>query len=214
SAWRRASKCIAQRNQLLKANSSGESQIAAWDEELVSAAIEVDRGRSAYFENFKPLFEEVLRKFSPEIASGITMEYFRGWPTDQPLADVLKSNRDQDFRYGATQLGPHRADLVLTVENRRAAEVLSRGQQKLVVSALKIAQGQHYEHTSGAKCAYLLDDLPAELDPGNRARVVGELLQQGGQLWLTSVEPRALGGCIPEATETATFHVERGKITA
>ncbi len=214
SAWRRASKCIAQRNRLLKSGRPDEDQLRAWDEELISAAIEADRSRSGYFNEFKPIFAEVLRRFSDSIGSELSICYYRGWPEDQELDSVLSKNRDLDLRYGATQFGPHRADLVMTVGNRKAAEVLSRGQQKLVVSALKIAQGTHFEGVSDTKCVYLLDDLPAELDPANRSRVVHELVDQGGQLLLTSVERNALAKSIPEATEIATFHVERGRITA
>ena len=56
-----------------------------------------------------------------------------------------------------------------------AADSLSRGQSKLLVYALKLAQAAHYQAVTGHSCVFLLDDLPAELDYENCKDVLAYL---------------------------------------
>jgi DNA replication and repair protein RecF len=96
---------------------------------------------------------------------------------------------------------------------------LSRGQLKLLICALKIAQGQLLEQEQGKRCVYLIDDLPAELDSDNRGRVCQLLLERGAQVFLTSIEAGTLAKELLEApaaspSKNKLFHVKRGKIEA
>lgn len=110
---------------------------------------------------------------------------------------------------GFTQHGPQRADLRIRLGRRPAVEVLSRGQQKLVVSALKLAQGRLLEQSTGRSCLYLVDDLPAELDAEHR-RVFCRLLEtMRCQAFITSVEHDALVGPWETHTPIAMFHVKQ-----
>jgi DNA replication and repair protein RecF len=138
--------------------------------------------------------------------------YVRGWDGARSYADVLKENLSKDLRYGATQSGPHRADLYVRMGAREAAEVLSRGQQKLLVSALKIGQGRLLDLHSGRQGIYLVDDLPAELDRANRERVCRLLIDLGAQVFITGVEQDELQNAMSGTTSLQTFHVEHGKM--
>ena len=91
-----------------------------------------------------------------------------------------------------------------------AAEVLSRGQLKLALVALKLVQGRLIEEASVVSPLYLVDDLPAELDQTHCASVCKEL-GRGRQVILTAVDRGSL--------ETAwggnplnLFHVEQGRV--
>jgi DNA replication and repair protein RecF len=55
----------------------------------------------------------------------------------------------------------------------------------------------------------LIDDLAAELDPGNRERIMSELERRGGQVFLTKIEEDSLQ---VKSTEAKTFHVEHGEL--
>ncbi|MAK94632.1 MAG: DNA replication and repair protein RecF, partial [Gammaproteobacteria bacterium] len=115
--------------------------------------------------------------------------------------------------YGSTQAGPHRADLEVRIGRRKATEILSRGQEKLLVCALKVAQGELLSASVGRRCLYLVDDLPAELDSQNRQRVMKHLLTLGSQLFVTSVEAEAIDLNAFHDAEITRFHVERGTIS-
>ena len=45
-------------------------------------------------------------------------------------------------------------------------DLLSRGQLKLLMCALRLAQGEYFTRQSGQQCLYLLDDFASELDAG------------------------------------------------
>ena len=127
--------------------------------------------------------------------------------------DVLIASRQQDTKYGSTQNGPHRADIIVKAGSIAAIDVLSRGQQKVLVSALKITQGMLFSSAIGEQCIYLVDDLPAELDPVNRAKILEMLIDLDGQLFVTCVEQSSVVNCLQNPPQMSTFHVERGTIT-
>ena len=212
--WRRTKKSIANRNLLLKQRSPDLSLIAAWDFELCLAAREVHRAREQYFQQFLPLFLQLYRKISGGDVDGLQIQYESGWVAGRELEDILVENRAIDARYGTTQSGPHRADLSFRLGRNKAVDILSRGQQKVLVSTMKIAQGLLLSQALGRKCIFLVDDLPSELDRDNRAAILSQLLIMGGQIFVTCVEIAGILDSLPGQPKLATFHVERGTITA
>lgn len=214
SNWRKTRKCIANRNLLLKQPRVDRDQLSAWDIELDSAATMVDLARRAYFERLMPEFREVYASLRGSHVEELTVEYQRGWSDEKTLGAVLAENRAMDTKYGSTQLGPHRADIGMKVRKNNAVDVLSRGQQKVLVSALKIAQGNLLSKSLNERCIFLVDDLQAELDTENRAAVFNQLIKLGGQCFITSVDMSGIEKCLKTAPQVTTFHVERGTITA
>ncbi len=210
--WRRSRVALAQRNRLLKNPRLDEAQLQVWDHELCQASQHIDGFRRAYMEAILPEFAAIYRGLAQDGGQELAITYKRGWDEESDLATSLVANRAQDIKYGASQLGPHRADIEVKLGKRRALEVLSRGQQKLLICALKIAQSKLLAESVGRQCLYLLDDLPAELDSENRKRVLTQLGALQAQLFVTSVDRNALNLEEFEASEIATFHVERGTI--
>ncbi|HMZ11772.1 MAG TPA: DNA replication and repair protein RecF, partial [Plasticicumulans sp.] len=126
-----------------------------------------------------------------------TLDYRRGWPAGQPLGEVLAEAREGDRRAGHTRHGAHRADFAVRLDGRPPGEALSRGQHKLLVAALVLAQAALYRETCGRPCVLLVDDLPAELDGAHRSRFVERLAATGAQVFVTAIEAAALGGTLP-----------------
>lgn len=210
--WRTVNKCVANRNSLLRQSRLDKSQLEAWDTELIHAAIAVDMARTAYFTRLLPVFQNVYSTLGGEAIKKLTMRYDPGWDSALDFASVLSSGLEADLRYGATQNGPHRADIKVQIDKTPAVEFLSRGQQKILVSSLKIAQARILADATGRQSIYLVDDLPSELDKGNRLAVLKMLTQLGGQLFVTSIDLDAITIDVDQI-EKAVFHVERGTIT-
>jgi len=209
--WRSAAKCIAQRNLLLKERAIDKQQVEAWGAELCVYAERVDQSREAYVRQLLPVVEEVLSGLIQ--VPSLSIRYARGWDESASLSDLLRLNLERDARCGATQLGPHRADLQIRIGRQRAEEVLSRGQQKLLVAALKIAQGKLLAKLTGIKVVYLVDDLPSELDRNNRRLVCDLLIALKSQIFITCVDSAEFDGAWPVSISPRKFHVEHGKIT-
>lgn len=209
--WKRARRALKHRNALLRHGRIDVQSIVVWERELVHWSERIDTLRDEYMAGFLPVFEETLAELLP--LPELSLRYYRGWDRKRSLADVLEQGRGSDQLMGFTQQGPQRADLRIRIDRRPALEVLSRGQQKLVVSAMKLAQGRLLEATTGRTCIYLIDDLPAELDANHRS-VFGRWLERMQcQVFITSVEREAIADLWQPDTATAMFHVKHGRLS-
>lgn len=209
-AWRKASKCLTQRNLLLKQRSLDRAQLKAWDEEFATQGELIDEYRRRYVERFLPIMEAALPRLID--LPDLSIQYERGWDNDESLRAALTKSLDRDIKYGATQVGPHRADLSIKIGRHGASEVLSRGQQKLLVSAMKIAQSQLLFSLTQEKGLYLIDDLPSELDAENRVLICRLLEELDCQIFITCVDSKELENCWSADVSSGKFHVEHGKI--
>jgi DNA replication and repair protein RecF len=211
SEWKRAQRALKQRNHGLRHGMIGPQQLMAWDVEFVSAAQRIDELRKAYVDQLAAMFETILARWA-EMGS-IQLSYFRGWDKTRSLEEVLAQARERDAQTGFTQYGPHRADLKIKYQGHVAMDVLSRGQQKVVVSALRIAQGYLLAQQTGAKCVYLVDDVASELDENHRQVLCDLLVELDCQVFVTCIDKAQLTNGWAKAKSIKMFHVEQGKIT-
>ncbi len=88
-------------------------------------------------------------------------------------AERLKRYKIAEMGAGVTLVGPHRDDLQFQISNFKcqisnigseAKQFASRGQQRLVVLELKLAQIAYTEKQTGERPMLLLDDIFSELD--------------------------------------------------
>ncbi len=209
--WQRLQKSLKQRNSLLRRGRIQRSMVAPWETELVMAAERVDEYRQAYLQELKPVFSEILSRLIE--LDELVISYYRGWDKEKNLAQVLDEQFERDSHLGYTQSGPQRADLRLRIHGMNAAEILSRGQQKLVVCALKIAQGYLLKKRgSQQNCVFLVDDLPSELDAKHRKALCGLLEDLQCQVFVSCVDAEQLLNCWENDTPLSMFHVEHGHI--
>jgi len=210
-AWQAAQKALKQRNKLLKYGKiEAIQQLDIWDQSLAQYAEQIDIYREAYIEKLIPEFEATLAELS--FSDQVSLSYYRGWDRHTDCLSLLQENRAKDLALGFTQSGPHRADLRIRVNKLMAVDILSRGQQKLVVCALLLAQGKLLQKLTGKQCVYLVDDLPAELDSEHRRYLCRVLEQMQCQVFITSVEPDSLAESWSEQTDISMFHVKHGQV--
>ena len=204
SAWRRYRKANQQRNALLRSGGS-DAAVEAWEGELAAAATAVDMARRSYAE----LLQDSARNLGMTLlGEELVCEYRRGWPQDQELSDSLRQNRRRDREYGASQLGPHRADLRLRLAGHAARGRVSRGQQKLLSAAITLAQMRLHHERRGEPGVLLLDDPEAELDEARAEGLLKLACSLPLQLFVTQLPGRNL----PLPTDTKRFHVEHGEL--
>ncbi|MDY0248650.1 MAG: DNA replication/repair protein RecF [Pseudomonas sp.] len=210
-AWQRLQTSLRQRNSCLRHGIMDKSVIAAWDHELCIASNEIDQLRRAYIIKLKPVFEQTLSKLLE--LPGLTLSYSRGWDKDSSLEVVLNKNIERDRALGYTQAGPQRADLRVRIGTNNAVDILSRGQQKLVICALRIAQGHLLSQARRSDCIYLVDDLPSELDEQHRLALCQLLDDLECQVFITCVDKQLMSTGWRKDTPISLFHVEQGQIT-
>jgi DNA replication and repair protein RecF len=209
--WLQAQRCLKQRNSLLRRDKIDDRQVSAWSAELAGFGEELNEQRERYFSAFLPVFEETLARLAT--IDGLGLGFYRGWEAGKNLEQVLRDGYPADRKQGFTHSGPHRADIRVKVNGVNAAEVLSRGQQKIVVCAMKIAQGRLLAEMSGKTTVFLVDDLPAELDSQYRQAMCCLLEEMKCQVFVTCVDRDDLAGCWQEVEDIAMFHVEHGSLS-
>jgi DNA replication and repair protein RecF len=105
------------------------------------------------------------------------------------LGEALARRRGHDVVRGVTHDGPHRDDLVLTLDGRELRAFGSSGQQRTAAIALRMAEAETWRAHLGAPPLFLLDDPFAELDADRSRRILASLESAGlGQVVL--VVPR------------------------
>ncbi len=217
-AWQMMARCLSQRNALLKKDRSTISrQLEGWDEQLIRAGERVTQDRKNYFHRLAPFLEEARQDLLSDDLPPIDFEFHQGWPELQSLQEALEEARDGDVRYRITRKGPHRADIRIRTGGLPADQVLSRGQQKMLVCAMKLAEIRSLKAIKPTvQPVLLVDDLASELDPRNRDRVLAALFALNTQGFYSAIKPDDLGNISAISDDLAAirqFHVEHGKIT-
>lgn len=203
--WKVFRKQLKQRNAVLRQREL--EWLPIWSAGFLESAAVIDEYRMQYLKRFKPEFERVLAELDNSIK--VTLAYYPGWDKELDLQDVLNKQQERDLVVGYTQSGPHRAELRIKVDKQPAAEVLSRGQQKIVVAALKIAQGALFQQETGRRTVYLVDDLASELDEKHRFALCKHLEDLKCQVFITSIDKAQITDCWQPA-QSKVFHVEHG----
>lgn len=207
--WQRTHRALKQRNAAIKQRAP-RHQIQLWDKELSINAEQLHQLRQQYVANFLPTFQQILQQLLGEIE--IQPCYYAGWPEGHALEEMLQTGLSRDLDIGYTQYGPQRADLILKVSQLPAQDVLSQGQLKLAVYALRLAQGLVLQTSTQKACVFLIDDLPAELDHSKRQQVMSVLSELNSQVFITGIERDDLIRHLTENTAYQLFHVEHGSV--
>ncbi len=203
--WRRFRRALNQRNAALKAQAT-DATIRSWDAEFLALAGQLDESRRRVLELTQDnLQEQGYALMETELA----FDYQQGWPRDKDLEAALIEGIERDRRLGATQSGPHRADIKVSYDNRQARKLVSRGEQKLLASAMILAATATAQAALARPLLLLLDDPAAELDGDSIGRVMTAVAALGCQVVATSLDPAALA--FPE--RPTVFHVEQGVVT-
>lgn len=204
----RYKRLLKQRNALLKRRASFR-EIAIWDRELLEQAEKIKQMRVEYFEKLVAEIQTIAADFLPEYQ--FEFELYDGWNKETPLADLMESQYQRECQLGFTLSGPHKADIRIKTDQGNAAECVSRGQLKLLVCALLLAQGQYAYRVLNKPTIYLIDDFAAELDPNKRTLLANYLQSNQAQVFITAIEQQMLEGF--NLTESNLFHVKHGAVT-
>jgi DNA replication and repair protein RecF len=207
--WRGYVRALAQRNAVLRAKGN-KKDLTVWDYEVATYGETVADARCRYIEKLQPYFVDAVSALLGNSAAAYSIRTHRGWASGQPLSTVLAAEMSMDQRIGYTGSGAHKADFSILLNGRHAKLTLSRGQMKLLVMALFLAQVKLVDEYTKAGCTVLIDDLASELDRRNLQRVMAFLMDQPSQFFTTFVEHPEIDQGLLE--RTAMFHVEHGKI--
>ena len=173
------------------------SELALWDAQLATAGARVIRRRDRILERLMPLARnwhasisgsaEVLDvkydaniEVGPELIAKDNLEGVR-----QAFLEKIQQRAIAEQFQGTTLVGPHRDDIIFTINNTPARQYASQGQQRTLVLALKLAELQLIEEVVGEAPLLLLDDVLAELDLSRQNQLL-ETIQERFQTLITT----------------------------
>ena len=203
-AWQQYYRVLKQRNAALRKKSL-RKDIIIWDKQLIQYAKAITLARENYLLGFIPIFNSYVNKL---MGLSVEINYVRGWNTELSFTETLTSNFVKDSFKGFTSYGPHRADLSIMHNGTPVQNSFSRGQQKLLVCAMRLAQINHLKKETNQQSVLLVDDLAAELDIQHRQNLIDLLIDTQAQLFLTATEHNSF--ILPPEIESKMFHVEHG----
>lgn len=204
NAFERFVRCQKQRNAALRMKGRFD---ATWDKEFIVSGKAVNDFRERYFSKLSEKIKQLAQDLSG--LKQIEIEWVRGWSEKYDLGHVIKEMEQGDLQAGYTRYGPHRADISIKLNGQKVEKIVSRGQQKMLVVAMHLAQVEISRAISGTETIVLIDDLTSELDKENRKKLLQYLHDLGNQVFITGVEN--ISACKPGFS--GVFHVEQGRIS-
>ncbi len=211
--WVLFNKVLKQRNALLKSKQPYSETYKFWDLQLVEAAISLQQLRQAYITQLSAALQPLLQDI-PSLQQ-LELELVPGWLVKQgdatELLNQLQANFVSDLKFGYTQLGPQKADLRIKVGGEYVDEFLSRGQLKMLLFALKVAQSNVIFSRGHKQPLLLIDDLASELDDHSKRHIFSFLHHINSQVFITAIEAAQVLPLVSGA-EVGLFHVEHGQI--
>ena len=227
------------------------AELKSWDKGLSNHAALIHHYREHIFAEWQPYFADSIAQLLPAYAEQLSLSYNAGYDTSIALDVQLNERLEQDLQLGYTRIGNHRADIhvhwrssdsvqinsehannaletdvtiPLAILKEQAANVLSRGEKKLLITALRLSQLPlllHNEKGSEVanndfKCrvtpVVLLDDITAELDDRAIKILLSTLSQLPCQVFMTSLTEDIVPLVQGLWSDPKMFHVKQGQV--
>ena len=189
------------RNCILKNASKGKyydsGELESWSSMMAEYAADIYLMRKEYIKKLELYANKVVRDIS-EGKEALTLSYKSD--IEEEMSDraeiieiykeVFKREIEKEKIVGTSLYGPHRDDMEIFINGRGARSYASQGQQRSIVLALKIAEGDVCYDRTGEYPVYLFDDVLSELDEGRKEYVLSRV--RGKQLIITSCDEESL----------------------
>ena len=174
---------LQQRNSLLRAireEQAGRDELRFWDESFLDAGGAIVAERLRLLDDLAGPLARAHAEIAPDEADAtrLAVSYATNAPAlpgESPrdaLARRLGETAEKEIWNGSTLVGPHRDDLVFSLDGRDMSGFASRGQQRTAILAFKLAEVDLLTAQDGRPPLLLLDDVFSELDPERRSHLV------------------------------------------
>lgn len=187
AALRRYERALKQRNALLKQPSPRQDDLFVWDVALSEHGAYMIEKRRDFLHQLDTLLTEtyrVIAKTSDTIKVRYSAPAHKN--TQQWLMTELHAHAKKDIIQGFTSVGPHRDDMLVDFNGVSVASVVSRGEMRSIILALKFLEARTLERVLVKKPIILLDDVFSELDEVRQKNLMTEFT--GHQIIITSVK--------------------------
>jgi DNA replication and repair protein RecF len=183
--WHSYHRALRNRNALLRRGAK-EEEYYVWESTMANTAKELRTRWQKYLDCLQQYYQETAAQHA---CAGVTFTARKDKQKNEEFLEHLQSTRPSDIKAGYTQQGPHKADFDFKIEGKQIRTIFSRGQIKLFVVLLSIAQAKLLKNEREITPIFLADDLTAELDKKTVDMLLELLYEERMQLFITSTDP-------------------------
>lgn len=177
---------VEQRNALLNQHKLNPDSYTILTEKLWEYTRLIQETRIASITQFGSQVSELARDYF-DIDLSISFAYRPKYEPGNSLQEFTENNPllyDRELRYKRTLFGAHLDDFLIQFQKQHAKMYASRGQQKLIVLLIKMAQAKQLQQ-SGLGGILLLDDFMTDFDKIRAGQLITALENLKSQLIFT-----------------------------
>lgn len=197
-------RAMRERQKALETEGTSGRSVSAWEQLMAEHGARLSRARRLAADKLHETAAEAFGLMAPENLT-MTARYAPGGSEDPLEAQArLERDRDRDARRPSAKFGPHRDDLLLSLNGRSARVVASQGQHRLMTLSLKVAELSCLSVGAGSRAVLLLDDVSSELDASRASSFFSVLGSRLDQVFLTTAR-REIAAAIEDVLGATTL---------
>lgn len=208
---------LKQRNSLLK---SGDIRsLEPWSEQLAAAGAQIVTRRVSYLKRFDAILKNTYREISgTDDEAGILYRPAHSLFSENLgeniacMTSALEKLKDQELIQRTTLAGPHRDDILFTLNGKNLRSASSQGQQRCFVLGLKMAEIELLRSCHDLRPVLLLDDMASELDRQRTSNLLKFIAARNMQVFITTTSMDNFD-MFMESNDSRLFHVKRGTVS-
>lgn len=202
-------KVINEKNIVLRSWSGQNMDILdVYDEQLTDFSSYIVKERKNYIHKLNEYGKIVHKRITSEIED-INFEYITSVKeTKEDMLELLLKNRQRDIFKKYSSVGPHKDDILITINGIDVRSFGSQGQQRTSVLTIKFASIDIIKDITDEFPVLLLDDVLSELDFKRQKFILNSI--NGIQTVITCTGMDRIKECIEK--DTRIFTVKNGEV--
>lgn len=201
---------LLQKNAHLKGENIVPELLDVYDERMAVLAAGITVNRRKYIKVLEEYAKRFLYDMSVEkeelsLAYISQVEGNSSAEIKENYISLFKAKRQAEIDKRMTLCGPQKDDFITNINKKSARLYGSQGQQRSVVLALKLAEGEISKTLTGEYPVFLLDDVLSELDETRREYILKRI--RGRQVIITDTDEKLTG----VLTDARVIRVKNGK---
>ncbi|MBO5148888.1 MAG: DNA replication/repair protein RecF [Anaerotignum sp.] len=201
---------LKQRNNLLKEIQKKpqlQETLFVWDDQLAKYGERIIAARKRFLIRLDEIAAEKLSQLTG--GRDHLQTIYKPNCEEGMLAEKLRKNIDRDIYFGSTQSGPHKDDILFSIDGREVKVYGSQGQQRTTALAARLAEIDLIREETGEEPVLLLDDVFSELDENRQKFLLQSIEGLQAFVTCTGIEDSVR----KYISKDNLFYVENGVIT-
>jgi DNA replication and repair protein RecF len=175
-ALNRYQNMLKDRNLLLKEMRPDPIYLAALNEKMAEEEVHIITDRKAMIDGINASLNDLYRYLANDDQTEVSIQYDCCLKDEEisraNLLAMHEASQVRDLETRITNAGIHREDMTFWMNDKKASDVASQGQKRMIMLSFKMALHAYIRKISGRNAVLLLDDVMSELDEEKQQRLM------------------------------------------